>query len=188
MQGTENSGGPGNLGVLGESGTEVPGARNPTYLCDPLSEGRAGFEAGVSVYVCPAPSLGCWPAVPGAGDRCLASVCPLPEQGQLAQHPHLPTSVRFPAVPWGNFDLERMRVTDLAASQGRAMSPSPGLGCPAAFPPTGTPGSYSGVQETQKGSFLLSFPALFSPPPFTIQSLVHALIHSALLPLHSLIQ
>lgn len=29
-----------------------------------------------------------------------------------------PTRVRFQAVPWGNFDLERMRVTDLAASQG----------------------------------------------------------------------
>lgn len=50
-----NSGGPGGLGVLGESGTEGPGARNLTYLCDPVSEGRAGFEAGVSVCMCVQP-------------------------------------------------------------------------------------------------------------------------------------
>ena len=27
-------------------------------------------------------------------------------------------SVRFQAVPWGNFDLERMRMTEVAAAQG----------------------------------------------------------------------
>lgn len=50
-----NSGGPGDLGVLGESGREGPGARNLTYLCDPVPEGRAGFEAGVSVCMCVQP-------------------------------------------------------------------------------------------------------------------------------------
>lgn len=67
-----------------------------------------------------------------------------------------------------------------------------GLSCPATFSPTGTPGSYSGAQETQKGSFLLSFPVLFSQPPFTVRSLVHALIDSVPFPsplaFHSLIQ
>lgn len=36
--------------------------------------------------------------------------------------------------PGGNFDLERMRVTELAAAQGRAVSLRPGLGCPCHLP------------------------------------------------------
>lgn len=145
--------------------------------------------------MCLVSSLGCWPGVPGAGDRCLASPCPPPELGQLHPSnlpPPAPTSVRFQAVPWRNFDLERMRVTDLAPSQDQAMPLSLGLGCPATFSPTETPGSFSGAQETQKGSFLLSFSALFSQSPFTVQSLVRTLIHSApfspSLAFHSLIQ
>lgn len=60
-------------------------------------------------------SLGCWLGVSGAWDRCLASLCPPPELGQLPAppcppppSPPAPTSVRFQAVPWRNFDLERM--------------------------------------------------------------------------------
>lgn len=105
----------------------------------------------------PVPSLGCWPGVPGAGDRCPASPHPPLEWGQLAQPPS--ASVRFQAVPWGNFDLERMRVTDLAAAQGRAMSPSPGLGCPCHLPAPGTPGCYLGLRGHGRG-----FSCFFSLP------------------------
>lgn len=57
-----------------------------------------------------------------------AGLCPQ-SNGQVLASPYHPlqranwlyppsASVRFQAVPWGNFDLERMRVTDLAAAQG----------------------------------------------------------------------
>lgn len=112
------------------------------------------------------PSLGCWPGVPGAGDRCPASPHPPPEWGQLAQPPS--ASVRFQAVPWGNFDLERMRVTDLAAAQGRAMSRSPGLGCPCHLPAPGTPDLYSGLRGHRRGfSCFLSLPCSVHLCPVT---------------------
>lgn len=52
------------------------------------------------------------------------------------------------------------------------MSLRPGLGCPCCLPAQWDTRQLSEAQETQKGSFLLSFPLSFSLPPFTVQSLV----------------
>ena len=109
--------------------------------------------------MCSVPSLGCGPGVHGAGDRCPVFPCPPPEQHQLAQPP-IPASVRFQAVLWRNFDLERMRVTELAAAQGSAVSLRPGLGCPCHLPAHwDTRQSLQGSGNTEGG-----FPA-FLPPP-----------------------
>lgn len=74
------------------------------------------------------PGLLAW--CPGAGTGALP-LCTLLLNGP--SFPPFPQCQLFQAVPWGNFDLERMRVTDLAASQGQAMSLSPGLGCLTVF-------------------------------------------------------
>lgn len=86
-------------------------------------------------------------------------------------------SVRFRAVPWGNFDLERMRVTELAAAQGRAVSLRPGLGCPCHLPAHwDTRQSLQGSGDTE-GIFPAFFPRWFSSSPFAVQSLVPELTH-----------
>lgn len=99
---------------------------------------------------------------------------PSSRAGQLAQLPG--ASVGFQAVPWGTFDLGRMRVTDLAAGLGRALSLSPGLGRPCRLPAPGTPGGQSGLRG-HGGVFLTSLPPL-CPPQF-ISWCVHPL-HSPL--------
>lgn len=88
-----------------------------------------------------------------AEDRCPVSLSALPCVGPAAPPSPHHASVRFRAVPWGNFDLERMRVTDLAAAQGLAVSLRPGLGCPCYLSPRGTPSRYHGLGGEQ-GSFL----------------------------------
>lgn len=73
--------------------------------------------------------------------------------------------------PGGNFDLERMRLTDLAAAQSPAVSLRPGLGCPCYLSTHGTPSSRHGLGG-QRGAFSLSQIPLFW------KSLIHGLIHS----------
>lgn len=106
-----------------------------------------------------------------AEDRCPVSLCFPLCKASSPPSPH--ASVRFRAVPWGNFDLERMRVTDLAAAQGPAVSLRPGLGCPCYLSTYGTPSSCHGL-GTSKGAFLLSKTPSFSKP------LIHLLIHFSL--------
>lgn len=94
------------------------------------------------------PSLGCGLASLGLGTGALL-LCAL--LLNMASWLSPCTSVRFQDVPWGNFDLERMRVTDLAAAQGPAVSLRPGLGCPCCLPTPGMPGYCSGLRAHRRG-------------------------------------
>ena len=87
-----------------------------------------------------------------------------------SQSPPRWASVRFQAVPWGNFDLERMRVTELTAAQGSTASLKPGLGCPCHLPAHWHTGqSLQGSGDTD-GVFPAFLPRWFSPSPFAVQS------------------
>lgn len=156
-------------GRAGGRGAEPLGAWSPRR---PGAEGsEPSWEGGAGDgLVHPVPSLGCWPAIPGAGDRCPASPRPPPEWGQLAWPPR--ASVRFQAGPLGNFDLERMRVTDLAVAHGLAVSLRPGLGCPRCLPAPGTPAHPLGLRGHRTGfSRFLSLPCSVHlcpvPGPYT---------------------
>lgn len=125
--------------------------------------------------VYPAPFLGCWPGVPELGTGALPLHTLL--LNSTSRSPPRWASVRFQAAPWGNFDLERMRVTELAAAQGGTASLKPSLGCPCHLPAHWHTGqSLQGSGDTD-GVFPAFLPPWFSPSPFTVQSLVPALIH-----------
>lgn len=123
------------LGVLESGQGPKPGV--PILLMWPLLL-RGGAAAESQQRLGPGLFLGCWPGDPRSWGQ-VPYPCALLLNSTSQSPPRCLPTVQ--AVPWGNFDLERMRSDRADCGPGQHRHPETCLGCPCHLPAHCTPGS-----------------------------------------------